>query len=109
MAYDETLADRIRAVVIDQPGIDEKKMFGGLAFLLNGNMAAGVSSSNLIVRLHPDDYQAALAQPGAAVFDMTGKPMKGWVLVDSAVLDDDAELERWVKQGIQFAGSLPPK
>lgn len=109
MAYDESLASRVRSILQDDPGLDEKKMFGGIAFLINGNMACGVHTDNLIVRLDPEDYDEALGRPGAGVFDLTGKPMKGWVLVAPDVLEDDADLERWVRQGLEFAQSLPPK
>jgi TfoX/Sxy family transcriptional regulator of competence genes len=109
MAYDEQLAARIRSILRDDPGLDEKKMFGGIAFLINGNMACGVHTDNLIVRLDQADYDDALTRPGAAVFDLTGKPMKGWVLVTPDALEDDADLEGWVRQGVEFAESLPPK
>ncbi len=109
MAYDEALSARIRPILQLEPGMDEKTMFGGIAFLINGNTARGVHADNLIVRLDPDDYDQALRQPGASVFDLTGRPMNGWVMVDSFALEDDADLERWVRQGMEFARSLPPK
>lgn len=109
MAFDELLAARIRTILQDDPGLDEKKMFGGIAFLINGNMACGVHTDNLIVRLDPEDFAENLLKPGASVFDMTGKPMKGWVLVAPEALEDDAGLEQWVRQGVEFAQSLPPK
>jgi TfoX/Sxy family transcriptional regulator of competence genes len=84
-------------------------MFGGIAFLINGNMACGVHTDNLIVRLDREDYDEALTRPGAAAFDLTGKVMKGWVLVEPSALEDDADLEEWVRQGMEFAQSLPPK
>jgi TfoX/Sxy family transcriptional regulator of competence genes len=109
MAYDEQLAARVRSILQDDPGLDEKKMFGGIAFLINGNMACGVHTDNLIVRLDREDYDEALARPGAAEFDLTGNVMRGWVLVEPSALDDDADFERWVRQGLEFAQSLPPK
>jgi TfoX/Sxy family transcriptional regulator of competence genes len=109
MAYDEQLADRVRPILRADAGADERKMFGGIAFLINGNMACGVHTDNLIVRLDRADYEEALTRPGAAVFDLTGKPMKGWVLVSPDALEDDAELGAWVRQGMEFAQSLPPK
>ena len=109
MAYDEQLAARVRSILRNDPGLDEKKMFGGNAFLINGNMACGVHTDNLIVRLDREDYDEALARPGAAEFDLTSRPMRGWVLVEPSALDDDADLERWVRQGLEFARSLPPK
>jgi TfoX/Sxy family transcriptional regulator of competence genes len=104
MAYDEVLADRVR----DLAGLPEKKMFGGIAFLLNGNMAVGVHGDDLIVRVAKTDHEACLAEPGARPFDMTGKPMTGWLLVSGDVLDDDV-LAAWVGRGTAYAGSLPPK
>ena len=109
MAYDEALAKRIRAALPGIPGISEKKMFGGIAFMLDGNMACGVSKDRLMVRISPDATDAALAQPHVRVFDMTGRPMKGWVLVEAAGIQTDDDLNRWIGQGVAFAQSLPPK
>lgn len=109
MAYDEGLAIRIREVVGDRLDISEKRMFGGLAFLLNGNMACGVHRDDLMVRLAAEEHEAALTEPGARVFDMTGRPMKGWVVVDAAALAEDDDLRRWVGRAVEFAGSLPAK
>lgn len=109
MAYDEGLAERIRARLGDDPGISEKRMFGGLAFLCEGNMAVGVTGDELMVRVGPDAADAALARPGARVFDMTGRPMRGWVVVAASALAEDTELEAWIDQGRAFAASLPPK
>ena len=83
MAYDEGLAHRVREVLRDLPGLVEKKMFGGIGFLVHGNMACGVNGDELIVRVGPEGYQEALARPHARPFDMTGRPMKGWVWVAS--------------------------
>ena len=104
MAFDDVLADRVR----DLCGLPEKRMFGGIAFLLNGNMAVGVHGDDLIVRVAKADHEALLDEPGAKPFDMTGKPMAGWLLVSGEVLDDDV-LATWVKRGTAYAGSLPPK
>jgi len=109
MAYDEALAQRIRAALPGIPGIIEKKMFGGIAFMVDGNMACGVSKDNLMVRISPDATDAALAQPHVRVFDMTGRPMKGWVLVEPAGIQADDDLKRWMEQGVVYAQSLPPK
>lgn len=109
MAYDEGLAERIRARLGVHPDIAEKRMFGGIAFLYRGNMAVGISGSDLMVRVGPEHTDAALAQPGTRVFDMTGRPMRGWILVDSSVLAEDDVLGRWVDEGHAFAASLPPK
>jgi len=81
MAYDEALASRVRETLSENPEITERKMFGGIAFMLSGNMAVGVSKDDLMVRIDPDDQDDALAQPGVRIFDMTGRPMKGWILV----------------------------
>lgn len=104
MAFDEVLADRVR----DLCELPEKRMFGGIAFLLNGNMAVGVHGDDLIVRVAKADHEALLAEPGARPFDMTGRPMAGWLLVSGEVLDD-AVLAAWVSRGTAYAGSLPPK
>ena len=109
MAYSEALAQRIREALPGIPGITEKKMFGGIAFLLDGNMACGVSKDNLMVRISPDATDSALAQPHVRVFDMTGRPMKGWVLVEPSGIETDNDLKRWIEQGVEFAQSLPPK
>jgi hypothetical protein len=107
MAYDEGLAQRIREQVADHSGITEKKMFGGLSFLLNGNMACGVIKDELIVRVGPDSD--AVHQPHARPFDFTGRPMNGWVVVAPAGFESDQSLQHWVEQGVHFARSLPAK
>jgi TfoX/Sxy family transcriptional regulator of competence genes len=109
MAYDEGLATRVREVLGDQPGVAEKKMFGGLAFLVGGNMACGVSGDDLMVRVAADQADAALEEPGARPFDMTGRPMKGWLLVAADGHAEDDDLRRWVGRGVAYAASLPPK
>jgi TfoX/Sxy family transcriptional regulator of competence genes len=109
MAYDEVLAQRIRAALADVPGLTEKKMFGGIGFLVYGNMACGVSGAGLMVRIKPESTDAALAQPSVRVFDLTGRPMKGWVLVEPDGLQSDQDLSAWVEQGVAFAQSLPSK
>ncbi|GAA0671996.1 TfoX/Sxy family protein [Kitasatospora atroaurantiaca] len=109
MAIDEGLAQRIREQLGEVPGLTEKRMFGGLAFLMNGNMAVGVHNDELIVRIGPDDTDAALARPGVRLFDITGRPMRGWVLVDSSALTEDATLRDWIDRGRSFAATLPPK
>ncbi|WP_329331594.1 TfoX/Sxy family protein [Streptomyces sp. NBC_00663] len=109
MAYDEGLAQRILERWAADPEITEKHMFGGVAFLYRGNMAVGVTGDDLMVRVGPDASDAALARPGTRVFDMTGRPMRGWVVVDGgAVVEDDA-LGAWLDEGHAFAASLPPK
>jgi TfoX/Sxy family transcriptional regulator of competence genes len=109
MAYDEGLAHRIRETLVDQPGLAEKKMFGGIAFLINGNMACGVSGEEIMVRVGPERYDSAVGQPHTRPFDMTGRPMKGWVMVAPEGYEADEDLEEWVQQGVNFALSLPPK
>jgi TfoX/Sxy family transcriptional regulator of competence genes len=109
MAYDEGLATRVREVLGDQPGVAEKKMFGGLAFLVGGNMACGVRGDDRMVRVAADQAEAALEEPGARPFDMTGRPMKGWLLVAADGHAEDDDLRRWVGRGVAYAGSLPPK
>lgn len=110
MAYDEQLAERVRAAVGARADLDEKKMFGGLAFLVGGHMAVAVSGAGgLMIRLHPDDFTGALAEPGAQPFEMNGRTMKAWLRVDADVLDDDAVLAEWVERSVGFAATLPPK
>lgn len=109
MAYDEGLVQRMREALAAIPDIDEKKMFGGIGFLLNGNMACGVNKDDLIVRVGPDAYETALAEPYTKDFDMTGRPMKGWVVVRPAGYATDEMLKGWVQRGVDFALSLPPK
>jgi len=109
MAFDEGLAERIRGVLDARSDTDERKMFGGIAFLVAGNMACGVMGDDLMVRMAPDDAEARESEPGARRFDMSGRPMKGWLLVAPEATTDDGDLELWVRRGEQFAASLPPK
>ncbi|SEC25380.1 TfoX N-terminal domain-containing protein [Streptomyces sp. 3213] len=109
MAYDEGLAERIRERFKADPGITEKRMFGGIAFLHRGNMAVGVTGDDLMVRVGPDATDAALARPGTRIFDMTGRPMRGWIVVTGEAVTEDQELDEWVDEGHAFAASLPPK
>jgi TfoX/Sxy family transcriptional regulator of competence genes len=109
MPYDEGLAQRVREVMETAPGYAEKEMFGGICFLLHGNMASGIVGDDLIVRVGPEAYQASLRQPHARVFDLTGRPMKGWITVATEGLASDATLEQWLSQGIRHATTLPPK
>jgi hypothetical protein len=109
MAYDEGLATRLRDLIGGEPGLAEKKMFGGLAMLLDGNMAVGVHGEDLIVRSDPGQQEQLLAEPGTRVFDLTGRPMKGWVLVAVGGCAEDGDLRRWVDRGLAYARSLPPK
>jgi hypothetical protein len=109
MAYDESLAERLRAELGTLPGLTEKKMFGGIAFLIGGNMACGVIGDDLIVRVGAEQHAAALARPGARVFDFSGKPMTGWVMVAPAGYASAGDLTRWVKLAVAYAGALPVK
>ncbi len=109
MAFDEGLAQRIREEIGELPGMIEKKMFGGVGFILQGNMACGVHKDSMIVRLGLEDYDQALSKPHTRVFDMTGRAMRGWVLVDPPGFEDDEDLHKWIHAGVTFAASLPPK
>lgn len=109
MAYDEGLAERIRSVVEGRSGVSEKKMFGGVAFLVHGNMFVGIVKDELMVRVGPERYPAALKHSHVRPMDFTGKPMVGYVFVAPAGLDEDAELERWIELGARFAATLPRK
>jgi TfoX/Sxy family transcriptional regulator of competence genes len=110
MSYDEDLAERIRGL-LGNVEVIEKKMFGGLAFLVGGNMSVAASGQGgLLVRHDPADTEKLLAEPGAYEFDMGGRgPMKGWLRVDESVLGDDKALGAWVKRGVSYAKSLPAK
>jgi TfoX/Sxy family transcriptional regulator of competence genes len=110
MAYDEELARRIRDLVGDEPGLTEKKMFGGLAFLIGGNMAVAASGQGgLLVRVDPAESDALVASSHARLFEMRGRQMQGWLRVDSESLATKKELAPWVKRGVSFARSLTPK
>jgi TfoX-like protein len=109
MAYDHDLANRVREQLADQVQVTEKAMFGGLAFLLRGNMAVGISGDELMVRIGPEAADEALARPHTRVFDMTGRPMKGWILVEPAGTKTTRQLTPWVGRGVRFALTLPPK
>jgi TfoX/Sxy family transcriptional regulator of competence genes len=109
MAYDEGLAQRVREKLSELPGYVERKMFGGVGFMLRGNMACGVNGADLIVRVGPEGYRDALAEPHTGPFDMTGRPMKGWVVVTAAGYEADEDLRAWVERGVEFALSLPAK
>jgi hypothetical protein len=109
MAFDEQLAERVRKQLARQAGLSEKKMFGGLGFLINGNMSVGVHGDDLIVRIPPGETGAALKEPGARPFDITGRPMKGWLMVGPAGVKEPAALAKWVRGGVEYASSLPKK
>ena len=110
MAYDEDLAHRLRALLADEDVVTEKKMFGGLAFLMNGNMCVSASGKGgLLVRIDPADTSAALKRPHVAVMKMRGRTMAGWIFVAPEVLKTQRELGAWVKRGVAFAKTLPRK
>ena len=110
MAYDEELAFRVGAILDDEDGLTERAMFGGLAFLLDGNMAIVVSGrGGLMARVDREQADALLSEPGVAPFEMRGKPMAGWLRVDAAAVGEDAELRPWVERCVAFTRSLPPK
>ena len=109
MAFDEALAARIRGILGVSDEVAEKRMFGGIAFLVNGNMCCGVHDDELILRLDPGQGEQALEEPHVRRFDMTGRPMKGWVLIGPAGTAADDDLRSWVETGVTFARSLPPK
>src|SRR5215208_6356657 len=110
MAYDEDLADRIRALIADEAGVTEKRMFGGLAFLVGGNLAVAASGQGgLLVRVDPEETEALLAAPHTRPMEMRGREVQGWRRVDAEGLATAEGLEPWVRRGLDFARSCPPK
>lgn len=108
MAFDERIAGRVREAIPHRPGWTEKRMFGGIGFLLSGNMCCGVLRADLILRLGPESAIEALALDRFRVFDITGRAMKGWVMVDADMLSD-AEIREWIGRAVAFASTLPAK
>jgi TfoX/Sxy family transcriptional regulator of competence genes len=109
MAYSEELAERIRKRLPRRKNVEERKMFGGIGFLLNGNLLVGVWKDSLIVRLGPEQGGEALLEPHVKVFDITGKPMKNWILVEPGGIEDDKQLTAWIQRAVKFVGKLPAK
>lgn len=109
MAYDEAVAQRVREALTKYSGVTEKKMFGGLAFFLRGNMCCGITGNELMVRVGPQVYETALSQPHTRKMDFTGKPLKGFVYVSPAGFGAKKELKAWIEKAMEFALSLPPK
>lgn len=109
MAYNESMAKRIREIVASKASTQERKMFGGVAFFLNGNMACGLLQDHLMVRVGADRYEELLTEPFAKQFNRNGRVMKGWIQVDERGLDHDEVLEFWVNTGLDYAATLPPK
>jgi TfoX-like protein len=109
MAFSKALAERIRQALDRRKGIEEKKMFGGIGFLLNGNMLVGVWKDSLIVRLGPEAGDQALKEPHVSEFNITGRSMKGWVLVALEGVEEDGQLSGWIQRAVKFVGKLPVK
>ena len=109
MAYDEDLADRVRALFAGRNGVREQKMFGGLAFMLHGNMACGLLGNEIIVRVGKENLDDALSQPHARPFDMTGRPMRSFIYVAAEGIATDDGLATWAGKGVAYAENLPPK
>jgi TfoX/Sxy family transcriptional regulator of competence genes len=109
MAYDEALAERIRSLVSSEPRVTEKKMFGGLSFLVGGNMAAASGQGGLLIRVDPEETDALLASTPATLMEMGGRSMAGWLRVASEHVEADDALNEWVGRGVAYARSLPPK
>ena len=110
MAYDEALADRIRDLLDGEPLLTEKKMFGGLGFMVRGNMAVAASGQGgILVRVDPDEGEELIATTPAHPMEMRGREMSGWLRVDSADVEADGALAEWVRRGASYAGSLPAK
>lgn len=109
MAYNEQLTERIRSALARRHGLTQRKMFGGICFMLNGNMCCGVLNDELIVRVMPDEYDAAMGRPHVRAFDFTGKPMKGFVVVLPKGYGADKALKGWIEMGVKCVRSLPAK
>jgi TfoX/Sxy family transcriptional regulator of competence genes len=110
MAYDEDLANRVRELILMEPGVSEQRMFGGLTFLINGNMSVSVSGrGGLMLRVDPSDTDALLRKEHVRVFEMRNRPMKGWLRVDAEGVRTKRQLQPWVKRGVAYASSLPSK
>ena len=109
MPYDEGLAQRIREVLEERADVSERKMFGGLAFMVGGNMCVGVWKEFLIIRCGKDAYEDSLAQPHAREFDITGRAMSGWIMVEPDGFERESDLAEWVQMAVDFVNTLPAK
>jgi TfoX/Sxy family transcriptional regulator of competence genes len=109
MAYSEALAERIRHRLVGRMSMDEKKMFGGLGFFLNGNMCVAVWKESLVARVGPEQYDRALQEPFVSEFDITGRAMTGWVLIAPDGLLDDEQLQEWIDWAVKFVETLPSR
>jgi TfoX/Sxy family transcriptional regulator of competence genes len=109
MTFSESLAERIRQALARRKSVEEKKMFGGIGFPLNSNMVVGVWKESLIVRLGPDAYEDALLESHVKKFDLTGRAMKGWVMVEPKGIEEGDQLSGWILRAVKFVGKLPKK
>lgn len=109
MAFDETLAKRVRALLIGRTGYGERRMFGGIAFMLDGRMCCGVLNDELVARVSAGDYAAALTRPQVRPMDFTGRPMKGYLYIAATAIADDGSLALWVERCVSFVTTLPAK
>jgi TfoX/Sxy family transcriptional regulator of competence genes len=109
MAYDDELAERIRGALAGRDGITERRMFGGLGFMLNGNMCVGVIGDEMVARLGPEEGDRALDEPHTRPMDFTGRPMSGWIFVETPALADPDGLEAWVGRAVSYVSALPSK
>jgi TfoX/Sxy family transcriptional regulator of competence genes len=109
MAFSESLAAHIRHALARKKGVEEKKMFGGVGFLLHGNLLVGVWKDSLIVRLGPEEGEEALKEPHVKAFDITGRPMKGWMLIEPEGIKSEHQLSDWIQRAAKFVATLPPK
>jgi TfoX/Sxy family transcriptional regulator of competence genes len=109
MAYDEALADEVRVRIGHRPDLAEKKMFGGVGFMIGGHLAVGISGDELMVRVGKDAHDEIEALPGARTFDKGARPMRGWISVAPEGFASDQDLDTWIARGVAFAESLPPK
>ncbi|HET6349129.1 MAG TPA: TfoX/Sxy family protein [Candidatus Krumholzibacteria bacterium] len=109
MTFNEVTAMQIRSAMQNTPGLSERHMFGGVAFMLEGNMCCGVIEDNLVVRVGPDAYEGALREPHTRPMDFTGHPLRGFVYVDRDGFNNDVALKQWIERGVNFVRTLPPK
>lgn len=109
MSFDENLASRVRKLLARHHSVNERKMFGGLCFMVNGHMCCGVIKQNLVIRIGPENYDEALSKPHVRKMDFTGRALKGFIYVDADGYQSDESLKNWIKTGLKFVSSLPPK
>lgn len=109
MSYDQRLANDVRARIGRRSDVTEKEMFGGIAFMVGGNMAVGVTGHELMVRVGKEAHDEAVSRPGARIFDLSARPMRGWVVVSPEGFPTEVDLDAWIKQGVAYAESLPAK